>query len=31
VSKVVGLYDRDELTMHKTTLDELPALLDAPG
>jgi len=27
VSKVVGLYDRDELTMHKTTLDELPALL----
>jgi hypothetical protein len=27
VSKVVGLYDRDELTMHKTTLDELPALM----
>ncbi len=27
VSKIVGLYDRDELTLHKTTLDELPALL----
>jgi exopolysaccharide biosynthesis polyprenyl glycosylphosphotransferase len=27
VSKVVGLYDRDELLLHKTTLDDAPALL----
>jgi exopolysaccharide biosynthesis polyprenyl glycosylphosphotransferase len=26
VSKVSGLYDRDELLVHKTTLDEVPAL-----
>ena len=26
VSKVIGLYDRDELLLHKTTLDEVPAL-----
>ena len=26
VSKAVGLYDRDELTLRKNTLDELPAL-----
>jgi exopolysaccharide biosynthesis polyprenyl glycosylphosphotransferase len=26
VSKVSGLYDRDELLIHKTTLDEAPAL-----
>jgi exopolysaccharide biosynthesis polyprenyl glycosylphosphotransferase len=27
ISKVVGLYDRDEHVLHKTTLDEAPALL----
>jgi exopolysaccharide biosynthesis polyprenyl glycosylphosphotransferase len=27
LSKVVGLYDRDEHVLHKTTLDETPALL----
>jgi exopolysaccharide biosynthesis polyprenyl glycosylphosphotransferase len=27
VSKVIGLYDRDELLLHKSTLDEVPALL----
>jgi exopolysaccharide biosynthesis polyprenyl glycosylphosphotransferase len=27
VSKAVGLYDRDELLLHKTTLDDVPALL----
>jgi hypothetical protein len=26
VSKIVGLYDRDELVVRKTTLDEAPAL-----
>src|SRR5690349_6098600 len=26
LSKVVGLYDRDEYLLHKTTLDEAPAL-----
>lgn len=26
VSKVIGLYDRDELVLSKSTLDELPAL-----
>jgi len=26
VSKVIGLYDRDELTLEKSTLDEAPAL-----
>ena len=29
VNKVVGLYDRDEHVVHKTTLDELPKLLQA--
>jgi exopolysaccharide biosynthesis polyprenyl glycosylphosphotransferase len=28
VMKVVGLYDRDELLLHKTTLDELPSLFE---
>jgi exopolysaccharide biosynthesis polyprenyl glycosylphosphotransferase len=28
VMKVVGLYDRDEQLVHKTTLDELPALFE---
>jgi exopolysaccharide biosynthesis polyprenyl glycosylphosphotransferase len=27
VSKIIGLYDRDELLLRKTTLDEVPALL----
>ncbi len=27
VSKIVGLYDRDEHLLHKTTLDEAPALI----
>jgi exopolysaccharide biosynthesis polyprenyl glycosylphosphotransferase len=27
VSKVIGLYDRDEPLLHKTTLDDVPALL----
>jgi exopolysaccharide biosynthesis polyprenyl glycosylphosphotransferase len=27
ISKLVGLYDRDEHVLHKTTLDEVPALL----
>src|SRR5262245_17690443 len=27
VSKAVGLYDRDELRLHKTTLDDVPSLL----
>ncbi len=26
ISKVIGLYDRDELVLHKRTLDEAPAL-----
>jgi exopolysaccharide biosynthesis polyprenyl glycosylphosphotransferase len=26
VSKVIGLYDRDEHLLHKTTLDEVPAI-----
>ena len=26
VSKIIGLYDRDELVMHKSTLDEAPTL-----
>lgn len=26
VSKIIGLYDRDELVLHKRTLDEAPAL-----
>jgi exopolysaccharide biosynthesis polyprenyl glycosylphosphotransferase len=29
VSKVLGLYDRDEHVVHKTTLDEVPKLLNA--
>jgi len=28
VGKIVGLYDRDEHVLHKTTLDEVPALLN---
>jgi exopolysaccharide biosynthesis polyprenyl glycosylphosphotransferase len=28
VMKVIGLYDRDELLLHKTTLDELPSLFE---
>jgi exopolysaccharide biosynthesis polyprenyl glycosylphosphotransferase len=31
VSKVGGLYDRDELVLKKTTLDEAPALLQITG
>jgi exopolysaccharide biosynthesis polyprenyl glycosylphosphotransferase len=27
VSKTIGLYDRDELLLHKTTLDDVPALV----
>ena len=26
VSKMIGLYDRDENLLHKTTLDEVPAI-----
>jgi exopolysaccharide biosynthesis polyprenyl glycosylphosphotransferase len=29
VSKIAGLYDRDERLLHKTTLDEAPALFQA--
>ena len=28
VSKIIGLYDRDEHVLHKTTLDETPQLLN---
>jgi exopolysaccharide biosynthesis polyprenyl glycosylphosphotransferase len=28
VSKIIGLYDRDEHILHKTTLDETPSLLN---
>ena len=31
VSKVVGLYDRDELVLSKSTLDEAPTLLHTAG
>jgi len=31
VGKVTGLYDRDENLLHKTTLDEAPALLRVAG
>ena len=31
VNKVGGLYDRDELVLNKTTLDEAPALLQITG
>ena len=31
VSKLFGLYDRDELVMNKSTLDEAPALLQVSG
>ncbi len=31
VCKVTGLYDRDEHLLHKTTLDEAPALLRVAG
>src|SRR4051794_1215775 len=27
VSKAIGLYDRDELLLHKTTLDDVPSLV----
>jgi exopolysaccharide biosynthesis polyprenyl glycosylphosphotransferase len=27
VSKAIGLYDRDQNTLHKTTIDELPSIL----
>jgi len=31
VNKVSGLYDRDELVLHRSTLDELPKLLQISG
>lgn len=31
VNKIAGLYDRDELVINKTTLDEAPALLQVTG
>ena len=31
VNKVAGLYERDELVLNKTTLDEAPALLQLSG
>jgi exopolysaccharide biosynthesis polyprenyl glycosylphosphotransferase len=31
VNKLSGLYDRDDLVLHKTTLDEAPALLQIAG
>ena len=31
LAKVLGLYDRDELLLRKTTLDEAPALLQLSG
>ena len=31
VDKVVGLYDRDELVMSKSTLDEAPVLVQIAG
>jgi exopolysaccharide biosynthesis polyprenyl glycosylphosphotransferase len=31
VNKVAGLYDRDELVLNKTTLDEAPALMQISG
>ena len=31
VSKAAGLYDRDEVVLHKTTLDEAPALAQIGG
>ena len=31
LSKVMGLYERDELVLKKTTLDEVPALLQVAG
>src|SRR4051812_42428809 len=31
VNKIAGLYDRDELVLNKTTLDEAPALLQITG
>ena len=31
VNKVAGLYDRDELVLKKTTLDEAPSLLQVAG
>lgn len=31
VHKVAGLYDRDELVLNKTTLDEAPALMQISG
>src|SRR4051794_8989999 len=31
VNKLTGLYDRDDLVLNKTTLDEAPALLQIGG
>ena len=31
VNKIAGLYDRDELVLNKTTLDEAPSLLQITG
>jgi exopolysaccharide biosynthesis polyprenyl glycosylphosphotransferase len=31
INKAAGLYDRDELVLHKTTLEEAPALLQIAG
>jgi exopolysaccharide biosynthesis polyprenyl glycosylphosphotransferase len=31
VSKILGLYDRDELVLNKTTLDEAPSLMQISG
>ena len=31
VAKVLGLYDRDQARLHKSTLDELPTLLQFAG
>ena len=31
VNKIGGLYERDELVLRKTTLDEAPALLQISG
>ena len=31
VNKAAGLYDRDEVVLHKTTLEDIPALLQITG
>ena len=31
MAKVLGLYDRDQARLHKSTLDELPTLLQFAG